>query len=92
MDDTVSTRRLFYVLALALLAFIPVAPTGCAQYIGTTARSFLNTIRDDPDPNVRYLAYSKLASRQCYEMPNRSRGRERSSRGSRALRADGESR
>jgi len=67
MDDTVSTRRFFYVLALALLVFLPVAPTGCAQYIGTTARSFLNTIHNDPDPNVRYLAYSKLASRQCYD-------------------------
>ena len=67
MDDTVSTRRLFCVLALALLVLLPVVPTGCAQYIGTTARSFLNTIRDDPDPNVRYLAYSKLASQQCYD-------------------------
>jgi hypothetical protein len=67
MDDTVSTGRFFYVLALALLVSLPVVPTGCAQYIGTTARSFLNTIRNDPDPNVRYLAYSKLASRQCYD-------------------------
>ena len=40
---------------------------GCSQYIGTTARSFLITIRDNPDPNVRYLAYSKLASPQCYD-------------------------
>jgi HEAT repeats len=67
MDDTVSMRRLFCVLALALLACLPVAPVGCAQYIGTTARSYLNTIAHDPDPNVRYLAYSKLASQQCYD-------------------------
>ena len=67
MDDTVSTRRLFCVLAVALLVFLPVAPSGCAQYIGSTARSFLNTVQNDPDPNVRYLAYSKLASHQCYD-------------------------
>ncbi len=42
-----------------------------ADYIGTTARSFLNIIQNDPDPNVRYLAYSKLASPQCYDSVDR---------------------
>ena len=69
MDDTVSTWRRFcgLALALALLACLPVGSTGCAHYIGTTARSYLNTIEHDPDPNVRYLAYSKLGSPQLYD-------------------------
>jgi HEAT repeat protein len=69
MDDTVSTRRRLCGLALAILAGLPVGLAACAPYIGTTARSYLRTIQRDPDPNVRYLAYSRLASPQCYDTP-----------------------
>jgi hypothetical protein len=48
-------------MALALLA------AGCQTYIGTTAMSFLDHVRNDPDPNIRYLAYSKLASPGAYD-------------------------
>jgi hypothetical protein len=67
MDDTVPTRRCFGASSFAVLAGLLAGATGCAQYIGTTARSFLNTIKSSPDPNVRYLAYNKLASPQCYD-------------------------
>jgi hypothetical protein len=40
---------------------------GCSTFIGTTAASFLNRVRKDPDPNIRYIAYSKLASPNCYD-------------------------
>jgi len=69
MDDTVPTRRSFGASSLAVLAGLFAGATGCAQYIGTTARSFLNTIKSSPDPNIRYLAYAKLASPQCYDEP-----------------------
>jgi hypothetical protein len=79
MDDTVPTRHWLRALALAALALILAGPAGCSsyvgttvqsflpQYIGTTAQSFLLRIRNDPDPNIRYLAYSKLASPHCYD-------------------------
>jgi hypothetical protein len=67
MDDTVPTRHVFGALCLVVLAWLLVGPSACAPYIGTTARSFLLTIKGSPDPNIRYLAYSKLASPQCYD-------------------------
>jgi HEAT repeat protein len=67
MDDTVPTRQVFGALCLVVLAWLLLEPAGCAPYIGTTARSFLLTIKGSPDPNLRYLAYSKLASPQCYD-------------------------
>jgi hypothetical protein len=67
MDDTVPTRRVLGALCLVVLAWPLVGVTGCAPYIGTTARSFLLTIKGSPDPNIRYLAYSKLAAPQCYD-------------------------
>jgi hypothetical protein len=67
MDDTVPTRRVVSALCLVVFAWLIGGPTGCAPYIGTTARSFLLTIKGSPDPNTRYLAYSKLASPQCYD-------------------------
>jgi hypothetical protein len=73
MDDTVPTRRVCHVRGLVLvpLALAGLAAAagsaGCSQFIGTTAQSFLMKIRESPDPNVRYLAYAKLASPQCYD-------------------------
>src|SRR4051812_44680690 len=67
MDDTLATRRVLGGPASMLLALWLAAQAGGSQFIGTTAQSFLMKIRDSPDPNVRYLAYSKLASPQCYD-------------------------
>lgn len=51
---------------LAALAF--AAPIGClTPYLGTTASSFMRQVRTSRDPNIRYLAYGKLASWNCYE-------------------------
>lgn len=51
----------------ALVLGLLTATAGCSNHIGTTAASFLRRVREDPDPNLRYLAYSKLANRDCYE-------------------------
>ncbi|WP_165063623.1 HEAT repeat domain-containing protein [Paludisphaera rhizosphaerae] len=67
MDDRAfrnsATRRAAarWVLALAACA------TGCSTYVGTTARSFLGHVRNNPDPNIRYIAYTKLASKDVFE-------------------------
>src|SRR5262245_65243472 len=53
--------------ASALWLATALGPLGCSTYIGTTATSFLHRVRDDPDPNIRYLAYAKLASPHCYD-------------------------
>jgi hypothetical protein len=52
-----------------LVAAAAVALAGCTTYVGTTAKSFLGHVRNNPDPNVRYLAYSKLASPEAYDSP-----------------------
>jgi hypothetical protein len=51
----------------SLLAFVVLAAAGCSTYVGTTARSFLGHVRNNPDPNLRYIAYSKLASSEAYD-------------------------
>lgn len=56
-----------YLIVAWLLSVLALAVTGCQTYIGTTAMSFLDHVRHDPDPNVRYLAYSKLASPNAYD-------------------------
>jgi HEAT repeat protein len=43
---------------------------GCTTYVGTTAKSFLGHVRNNPDPNVRYIAYSKLAAADAYDSPD----------------------
>ena len=66
MDDPLSTRRpLARLLALAALA----QPAGCSTLnpVGTTATNILRHAQNDPDPNVRYVAYAKLASPQIYD-------------------------
>lgn len=50
---------------VAVLALWLVA--GCAHHIGTTAASFMEKVRNSRDPNIRYLAYQKLASPGCYD-------------------------
>jgi HEAT repeat protein len=44
-----------------------MAPPGCAPYIGTTYQSFIRQVRENPDPNIRYIAYAKLGSPGIYE-------------------------
>ena len=45
------------------------AGVGCSTYIGTTPKSFLGHVRSNPDPNIRYLAYSKLGHPDLYDNP-----------------------
>jgi hypothetical protein len=52
-----------------LVAAAALAMAGCTTYVGTTATSFLGHVRKNPDPNVRYVAYSKLASPEAYDSP-----------------------
>ena len=40
---------------------------GCTPYIGTTYKSFIRQARENPDPNIRYIAYAKLGSPSLYE-------------------------
>ena len=37
--------------------------------VGTTAASYLKHVRGNPNPNSRYIAYSKLADPRCYSTP-----------------------
>lgn len=67
MDDSLPTRCGLIGPALAALVIALVAQAGCAGFQGTTAASFLRKVRDDPDPNVRYVAYQKLGSAHCYD-------------------------
>jgi HEAT repeats len=69
MDGMLPTRRDFGWLALATstLGLVATGLAGCSGYIGTTAASFLRRIQKDPDPNVRFLAYAKLGSPNCYD-------------------------
>src|SRR4051812_3997710 len=41
--------------------------SGCSEFYGTTAASFLRQVRENPDPNARYIVYGKLASPNCYD-------------------------
>ena len=65
MHGTFPTRRVFGWLSMTVLALFLAGQAGCSQFIGTTAQSYLMKIRDSPDPNIRYLAYAKLASPAC---------------------------
>src|SRR5512147_1163831 len=67
MDDTFSIRRPVGLLATALAALAASWLPGCTNFHGTTAASFLKTIRENPDPNRRFVAYHKLASPMCYD-------------------------
>ncbi len=68
MDDPTSNPKGGHGAAIVALIVLAVTSTGCrSTYLGTTASSFMRTVREDPDPNVRYLAYGKLASDRCYD-------------------------
>jgi HEAT repeat protein len=66
-DSTPATRvGLRAAAAVAILAFAN-SPGCTTPYLGTTAASYLGKVRESRDPNVRYLAYSRLASPRCYD-------------------------
>lgn len=67
MDGTLPTQCAGYRLAMAATLLVAVGLAGCSGFTGTTAASFLRRVREDPDPNIRYLAYHKLASPLCYD-------------------------
>jgi hypothetical protein len=39
---------------------------GCASGLGTTASSAMRVVRESPDPNLRHLAYMRLAEKDRY--------------------------
>jgi len=53
---------------ISILWVVPLAcGAGCTPYIGTTYQSFLRQVRENPDPNIRYVAYAKLGSPRLYD-------------------------
>lgn len=56
-------------LGWSLLALTALLAAGCSNYVGTTAASFLRRVREEPDPNLRYVAYTKLSQPNCYDSP-----------------------
>lgn len=72
MDDAFRSERprrpTDWVVFVAFLT-ASLAPIGCRSYMGSTAASFLRRVREDPDPNARYVAYAKLADPGCYDTP-----------------------
>ncbi len=70
MDGASPCKSRMFVRAVwpAMIAYATVA--GCSTYIGTTPKSFLHQIRSNPDPNIRYLAYSKLGAPELYGHPD----------------------
>jgi len=67
MEDA-SLSKAPWLTILALIAtVVAVSAAGCSAYIGTTSKSFLRQVRENPDPNIRYLAYAKLGVPSVYE-------------------------
>jgi HEAT repeat protein len=50
-----------------LLVGCTLAVAGCSTWVGTTPKGFLRHVRTNPDPNIRYIAYSKLADPKVYD-------------------------
>ncbi len=69
MDDASSypARDRRYLSRLLVVCALAVA--GCTTWVGSTSKSFLDHVRKDPDPNVRYVAYAKLANPRAYDCP-----------------------
>jgi HEAT repeat protein len=66
-----SSRKTRRTVPLAVLtAILLAAGGGCSTYIGTTPKSFLRHVRSNPDPNIRYIAYSKLGHPDLYDNPS----------------------
>ncbi len=69
MDDASSYPARDRSCVPRLLVVCALAVAGCTTWVGTTAKSFLGHVRNDPDPNVRFIAYSKLANPRAYDSP-----------------------
>jgi HEAT repeat protein len=67
MDGTSHSKPCFGRVVVWMATLAPAALAGCSTYIGTTYQSFLRNVRDNPDPNIRYVAYAKLGSPGIYE-------------------------
>jgi hypothetical protein len=69
MEDASSypARARRYLPRLLVVCAFSVA--GCTTWVGSTSKSFLAHVRKDPDPNVRYVAYAKLANPRAYDCP-----------------------
>jgi HEAT repeat protein len=65
-DESVCGSRGLRILLFA--ASLCLAQSGaCTPYIGTTYKSFIRQARENPDPNIRYIAYAKLGAPSLYE-------------------------
>ncbi|MGA2703883.1 MAG: HEAT repeat domain-containing protein [Isosphaeraceae bacterium] len=67
MDDASSNLARDRRYLPRLLVVCALAVAGCTTWVGSTAKSFLGHVRNDPDPNMRYIAYSKLANPRAYD-------------------------
>jgi HEAT repeat protein len=68
--DVWSTRKCRCLGPIACLAVAALAAAaGCSTYLGTTPKSYLRHVRSNPDPNIRFIAYSKLGSPDFYDDP-----------------------
>ncbi|APW63081.1 HEAT repeat domain-containing protein [Paludisphaera borealis] len=67
MDEGILRTRANRRAIARLSVVLAACAAGCTTYVGTTARSFLGHVRNNPDPNVRYVAYSKLGSKDLYD-------------------------
>jgi HEAT repeat protein len=66
--DGVSVSRSPRLRVILFVASLILAHCGaCTPYIGTTYKSFVRQARENPDPNIRYLAYAKLGAPSLYE-------------------------
>jgi HEAT repeat protein len=70
MDDASCRQARNRSILSRTLVAAALASAGCTTYVGTTAKSFLGHVRNNPDPNIRYVAYSKLASAEAYDSPD----------------------
>ncbi len=67
MDDGAFRRLAKWRATARLVVVLASCTAGCSTYVGTTARSFLGHVRNNPDPNVRFVAYSKLGSKDVFD-------------------------
>ena len=66
--DGVSVSRSPQLRVVLFVASLTLAHCGaCTPYIGTTYKSFVRQARENPDPNIRYIAYGKLGAPSLYE-------------------------
>jgi HEAT repeats len=67
MDDASLSRSRGLRLLLLPAVFCFTQGLSCTPYIGSTYKSFLRQARENPDPNIRYIAYAKLGSPSVYD-------------------------